>query len=258
MVESINELKKICRSKNYKDRKKSFYIESVLSIYITKLLLFTPITPNGITVLFWIIGIISGILFLSQNLLTIIIAFLLYKLHITLDLCDGEVARYKKMTSIKGAFIDYIAHYTIFPTILFGIGYSILKINQDIRFVIVIFLSILFYILQMSIQDSWYRANFGKAIKTDIDDRDKHTIKSKLSQIKSSLILIIASITNFKSFLNIYLIISCIVHFNPKLFYLKEIVYILYSILFLILSSGRFVYILYKGKIPRKGAYYKA
>ncbi len=103
-MESIKELKKIC----YKNGKPEHFIRYI-SIYLTKLLLYTRITPNQITVFWSILGIIGATLFIINSYITNIIATLLLILTFTLDKTDGQIARYKKKFSRKGLELDWSA-----------------------------------------------------------------------------------------------------------------------------------------------------
>ena len=85
------------------------------SIYITRLLLATPIKPNHITILGFFIG-LAGCAFLLQWTwyLKFIGIGLLY-LNVLFDKVDGELARYKKIYSLKGVYLDYLNH-LLFPS----------------------------------------------------------------------------------------------------------------------------------------------
>ncbi|MBU1621985.1 MAG: hypothetical protein KJ597_00255, partial [Nanoarchaeota archaeon] len=76
MVESIKELRKICQKRSYLyDKKREentskpveeyFYDQflRLVSIYITKLFLYTSITSNQVTIISMIVGIFAGIAF---------------------------------------------------------------------------------------------------------------------------------------------------------------------------------------------------
>lgn len=123
-MESIKELRVICQS----GREFSGYIKHVnrrISIYITKLLLYTPITGNQVTLLWILLGVASGILFSFGNYWYSIVAALLINLSVELDYVDGEVARYREATSAFGIYLDIFGHIIVYPTLFMGIAYGV-------------------------------------------------------------------------------------------------------------------------------------
>ena len=123
MVESIKELKKICQKKN--DNWYGRYFVRKISIYITKLLLKTDVTPNQISGLSILIGIIAGIFFVFGNYWYTLVGASVLLLSNIVDCVDGEIARYRKSASVAGKYIeslnDYIVHPFIFVCITFGL-----------------------------------------------------------------------------------------------------------------------------------------
>jgi phosphatidylglycerophosphate synthase len=82
-----------------------------LSPFITRLLLATPITANGVTYLMILTGVsISGAL-LIPGYQGILLALFLSQLQMLWDCCDGEIARWRSTQSPKGVFLDRVGHY---------------------------------------------------------------------------------------------------------------------------------------------------
>ena len=69
------------------------YIIRKISGFISGFLSRTPVTPNQVTIISLILGIISGIFFSLGEYTYTIMAGLLYFLSTVFDQCDGEVAR---------------------------------------------------------------------------------------------------------------------------------------------------------------------
>jgi len=113
MTASIKEIRRICQA----SRETEFYqfgwfegnfIRKV-SPYFTKLFLKIRISANQVTFISLLVGIAAGIfLTFSSTRFWIIGALLLY-LFLILDDVDGEVARYNKTASPRGAFWDTIS-----------------------------------------------------------------------------------------------------------------------------------------------------
>ena len=105
---SIEELRKICQPEDIDQTPLARTYRSI-SVYITKLLLYTPITPNQITLLGALIYIGGAALFISGSPLMIIIGGLVVRAAILLDYVDGNVARYRGISSPEGAFLDKLS-----------------------------------------------------------------------------------------------------------------------------------------------------
>jgi phosphatidylglycerophosphate synthase len=100
------------------------YIARRISMYITWFFLRIPITPNQITVLGFIIGLVGCLLLTTGNYLYGILGILLIHLYTILDHCDGTVARAKDMRSRAGGFLDDIAADTVIAVMFLAIGYG--------------------------------------------------------------------------------------------------------------------------------------
>jgi phosphatidylglycerophosphate synthase len=87
-----------------------FYIRRI-SPYLTRLLLKTPITPNGVTVLMLLVGVAAAGVLALGGVLPAVGAVLLIQLQILLDCSDGELARWKGVSSPAGVYLDRVAHW---------------------------------------------------------------------------------------------------------------------------------------------------
>lgn len=125
MVESIKELREVCQKGK---------IERVrrISVYLTKLLLYTPITANQVTLLMTSVGIAIGILFSFGIYWYSIIGALLFPFYYILDHVDGEIARYRGTASLMGSYIDQLSHNVIYPFIFVGISFGVYANSHSI------------------------------------------------------------------------------------------------------------------------------
>jgi len=82
-----------------------------LSPYLTRILLRTPISANGVTWLMIIAGASIGPALLIQGWVGIALALFLSQLQMLIDCCDGEVARWRNTKSPMGIFLDKLGHY---------------------------------------------------------------------------------------------------------------------------------------------------
>jgi len=122
-MENIKKLRKICQSQmSHADTWQDKLICRRFSIYITRILLFTPITPMQASWVLLLLGFIPGIFFLKSQYL---LGALTLQLWYIFDGVDGEIARYKQQTSFTGLYFDHIIHYVIHPYIFLTIGFGL-------------------------------------------------------------------------------------------------------------------------------------
>lgn len=126
MVESIKELREIC----YKDSKgrRPLYMEWVtmkISIYVTKLLLYTPIRADHVTIGMVLLAILGSVLMAFGDLSYMLIGILIIHFTVVLDNVNGEVARYRKEGSMMGTFLEQYYHELSVPLIFFSLGFGV-------------------------------------------------------------------------------------------------------------------------------------
>jgi len=125
MVESVGELWGICYEKQYVYRAWFNKYVSKFSIYLTWLLLHTPITPNQVTIIELVLVILSSAFFIFGKLQYIFIGFLILQFTNLLDCVDGEIARYRKKSSLVGAHLENIYHQLISYLMFFPLAFGI-------------------------------------------------------------------------------------------------------------------------------------
>lgn len=82
-----------------------------VSVHLTWLLVRTPITANGVTILMIAAGFLAGPALLLPGVWGALLAVVFTQLQMLLDCSDGEVARWRRMASPKGIFLDAVGHY---------------------------------------------------------------------------------------------------------------------------------------------------
>ena len=144
----VRELQKICwdidrQSSNYRRdiaNWEDIYIGRRISIWITYFLRNSSISPNQVTGLWLILGILGALLLIPGKYWMSIPAVLLLYVSWILDNVDGELARYRKQFSITGNLLDMMGHLIIFPTVFCCLTFSMIL---DCGNAIVIFLGLL-------------------------------------------------------------------------------------------------------------------
>jgi phosphatidylglycerophosphate synthase len=82
-----------------------------LSPYLTRLLLQTGVSANGVTWLMIVAGVAAAGVLALPGLVPAVGAALLIQLQLLLDCCDGEVARWRGQRSTAGVYLDRIGHW---------------------------------------------------------------------------------------------------------------------------------------------------
>jgi len=130
MAESIKDLRKICQLTDCPEATYPFY--SLFSIYVTKFFIKTKVTPNQVTFFASVLGLIGALLLLWQKTFFLIFSAAMILAWRLLDHADGEIARYKKIFSKKGYFIDLastvLIELVILAAVTFGAWFAFGKV----------------------------------------------------------------------------------------------------------------------------------
>jgi phosphatidylglycerophosphate synthase len=93
-----------------------------ISIYLTSVLVRTPISANGVTGLMILSGWAISACLLIPGIWGPLLAVFFSQLQLYFDCSDGEVARWRGTQSPKGIFLDKIGHYTTEGLIPIALG----------------------------------------------------------------------------------------------------------------------------------------
>ncbi len=125
---SIEELRAVIHPEGMLQRRSAehwagrWYMRSI-SLRITRVLsTMTVITPNGLTYLMMLTGILAGAALVIPGLAGAVLGAFLIQLYLLLDCVDGEVARWRRQTSLTGVYLDRVGHYMSEAALLTGLG----------------------------------------------------------------------------------------------------------------------------------------
>jgi 1L-myo-inositol 1-phosphate cytidylyltransferase / CDP-L-myo-inositol myo-inositolphosphotransferase len=107
---------------NPRDGQVDTYFNRKLSRWLTRWLLRTPLSPNQITVLAGVVGVLGALWFLPGGYWGPLLGALLLQFSVVLDCCDGEVARMKFMESPLGDWLDIVCDTVVSLAIFLGLG----------------------------------------------------------------------------------------------------------------------------------------
>ncbi len=227
MVESINELKKICLKGKYDEVHRqtlvSKYINRRISIRFTRLYLILGLSANQATLTSLLLGIAAGIFFLNSQPLYWFIGLLILYLALIFDCVDGEIARYKKQSSLEGRYFDVIVTYFLIPYLLACMSFSLYSIIQGPEVFIVGFLAVigmnLIFIHKPLVHSIRYEQKLPYVLPKAIDGKQCSIINHAYKL--ANAILIIPSLKFIPQFLLVTVVDSFIEPFHIASFTLN-------------------------------------
>lgn len=123
------------------------YFDRNISLFFTKRLVHTGITPNQITLLGMSIGLTGAFLISLPSYWTQLIGSLLFLFCVIVDGMDGEVARLKLKESIFGHYLDIITDNIVHVAIFIGMGYGLYKRTNDTLYLYFIYILLIGFAL---------------------------------------------------------------------------------------------------------------
>lgn len=156
------------------------------------------LTPNLITFFSFIIALISALFILAGGTVNFVVAAILIHLSHILDCMDGQMARYRKITSQSGAFYDKLTD-QIQVTIWFGsVGYAAYAQSHDVVPVFLAFAGVAFYFLRGYIK----YVTIYTAMSRDSQYLEKSSSEEAVAQKPDAAGLGFGVLANIKWFVN--------------------------------------------------------
>lgn len=183
---TIAQLREVCQPVSVTGRSNAehwvadLYLRRI-SPYLTRTLLKTPITANGVTYLMIMTGISISLALQISGITGLVLAFLLSQLQMLWDCCDGEIARWREMQSPKGVFLDRVGHYLTESFIPIALAYRISKDNYELLFLAA--LVSVFILLNKGFNDSVHVARAYSQLPKIADSKDIGAPKSTFLKI---------------------------------------------------------------------------
>jgi len=257
--ESIKELREICQLPVYQtDSLYGRIFARKVSIYFTKLLLNTPISGNQTTFLFILIGIVAGAFFTSGNYWHSVIGALVLQLWYIFDCVDGEVARYRKSTSITGRFLDYFSHFIIHPYIFICMSFGVYNLFYDVKVFIFGFSAALSTVLYEVIEPCEYKAILWEYYKRGSSVSAKRPSLEQLTTETGRRFKTFFNIFIYPQIMNVITVAAIIDRFIPDVvigsvkFNCMHIVLLFYGLTTPFIWIGRTFYIVLKKRVDQK------
>lgn len=200
-METIKELKEICqphRKQNQRSKDWGYLKHRELSIYITRIILRLAgrgIKPNHISLFNILFGIaILLLIIFNEDKFLFLLFLLLFYFSFLLDKVDGEVARYQKVITLRGAYLDEVYHLFVQNGLILAVGISrFLITGEDVFLLLGLSGFLLFLLVRYNNKLRYFIYAKYKSKK------DKFLIKKNLSKTEKTI----------NAFLNIFPLRLC-------------------------------------------------
>jgi phosphatidylglycerophosphate synthase len=93
-----------------------------VSIYCTRALVNTRVTPDGLTWLMVAVGVAAAVILTVPHLWAAVVALALIQIQGLVDCMDGELARWRRRTGPVGIYLDRIGHYVTDAGLAVAVG----------------------------------------------------------------------------------------------------------------------------------------
>jgi hypothetical protein len=122
-VPDLGTLRSICQGEKVRQDRRPWYVLSRrISIGITWLLLHTPVSANQVTLVSLVLTFAAGFLLAAPAAAVALAGTGALVIHYFLDKVDGEIARYRKVFSLAGVYMDELSHTFAYAGIFAGPG----------------------------------------------------------------------------------------------------------------------------------------
>jgi hypothetical protein len=178
-MESLSELKAICQTTAKKDVSNVYmrYVSRSLSIFLTRALIPTRVTPDQVSFAMIVTGVLSAVCFLCPDEILFFVGALVLQFWYILDCVDGELARYRDYVKrrqitqeksdlpITGGYWDYLNHYIVHGIVPLGLSYGFFLKTGAHFWLYCGYIMSLSQTMLLAVHDTKSRAFLGKLTK---------------------------------------------------------------------------------------------
>lgn len=234
-MESIAELRNICQTTAKKDRSNWYmrHVSRFFSIYLTRILLPTPTTPNQVSFAMIVTGVIACLMFVIEDRALFLVAALLLQFWYILDCSDGEVARYrqyqkkaeivvdKRNSPMAGAYYDMMNHYIINFMVPVMLGYGLMLATNQLIYLNLGIAGSLGQVMTLAMHDGRSRALIAQVRKFDsvrvIKPNEETPKEEKKRSLPHKVFMVIHYSTTYPTVMNMVLVAAILNYVAPLL-----------------------------------------
>jgi phosphatidylglycerophosphate synthase len=166
---TLEEVKRTAKREDFRAGVQMRMLMPRLSIRLTRWILArSRVSPNDITLVSFAIGLAAALAFSSAHPLVVVAALAGFHLHVLLDYVDGEVARCRGLTSVRGAYLDLMTDRVTYPLFVYAAAVGAYRALGQPELLVAGFAGAFGLLLDKEACDAWYRANSGAP---ELEDR---------------------------------------------------------------------------------------
>ena len=239
----LSDVKAKAARKNPEGNNRLHFFASKFSIYFSWIFINLGLNANQVTGVFFVTGLIGAYFISSPDLMSVIIGYSLWRLHIIFDLCDGDVARFTQKFSINGAYWDYMIHSILYPVFFISISYAQYMKFDDVMFLLIGLGGSVIVSQLLAVKNNYYRAMLFNKKQIDTE-QGKNTDSDKKYLIKNAVI----SLLSYEGFLFSYLVSS--IFLKENVFF--KILLCFYLVIFTLIVLVKFLSFSKKGYYDKR------
>ncbi|HEU5080266.1 MAG TPA: CDP-alcohol phosphatidyltransferase family protein [Opitutaceae bacterium] len=107
------------------------YFNRPLGRFISKLLVHTPVSPNQVSVVATILGVLSAFFMARGDYVAVLFGAALFQFSAIVDCVDGELARILFKESPLGKWLDIIGDQVVHIAVFLGVGVGLFRAHAD-------------------------------------------------------------------------------------------------------------------------------
>ncbi len=153
----FQEVQRRARRQNHEENVWVHPFSGRISTWFTWAFVNLGLSANQVTFLFWLCGAGAVAALAANTALGAFLAFVLFRLHVLFDVCDGEVARFRRSVSRYGVYWDQVIHVTTYPALLAAIVWARLQDGAPQAVVLAGFLGMIGKTLDLAVKNLHYR-----------------------------------------------------------------------------------------------------
>lgn len=228
---SLNEVKEKSRRVNSNSNSLLHFFASKFSLYFSWMFINLGLSANQVTGVFFLTGLSGALALLVSPSLGCVIAYIAWRLHIIIDLSDGDVARFNKTFSVNGAYWDYMAHSVLYPLYFACFSVSAYLLYDEPSHLVVGCFGSIVLSQTLSVKNNYYRAMLFNRQTLDLE-RSSTQRESGVPVLKQLLF----SVVGFEG----YLAAICLVRFIFGDTNYEMVVSLIYILLFFAVVARKF------------------
>jgi phosphatidylglycerophosphate synthase len=144
----------------------SRHLNRPISLRVTQWLLPTSFTPNQMTLVAAVFGVIGSILAWNGHYWGLVLAALFLQIQSILDGCDGEIARLKHLKSRLGEWLDQVFDDLINISFLFAVGHGLAQQGSSFAWTVALISLVSHTLYQLSLYTAFWTKAGGRGSVT--------------------------------------------------------------------------------------------